>query len=79
MGEHRQSGIVGLASAEDYWADRIKKHEFTLPRKEDDRMRQVLSLGAHLGPVFLTHQTHQGLSRIDSKLSKKPCRCSPCC
>lgn len=61
MGEHRQTGIVGLASAEDYWQDKIKKHEFTLPRKEDDRMKQVLSLGAHLGPVFLTHQAHKGL------------------
>ena len=41
MGEHRQSGIVGLASADDYWADRIKKHEFTLPRKEEDRKSVV--------------------------------------
>lgn len=64
MGEHRQTGIVGLASADDYWADRIKKHEYTLPRKEDDRMRQVLSLGAHLGPVFLTHPPHQGLREL---------------
>jgi len=64
MGSHRQTGIVGLASAEDYWADRIKKHEFTLPRKEDDRMRQVKSLGAHLGPVFLTHAPHQGLTDL---------------
>jgi uncharacterized protein (DUF1015 family) len=64
MGVHRQTGIVGLASAEDYWSDHIKKHEFTLPRKEDDRMRQVKSLGAHLGPVFLTHEPHEGLREL---------------
>ena len=72
MGEHRQSGIVGLASADDYWADRIKKHEFTLPRKEDDRMKQVLSLGAHLGPVFLTHQSHVGLRELIQGYQKNP-------
>ena len=64
MGVHRQTGVVGLASAEDYWSDHIKKHEFTLPRKEDDRMRQVKTLGAHLGPVFLTHEPHQELSAL---------------
>jgi uncharacterized protein (DUF1015 family) len=64
MGSHRQTGIVGLASAEDYWAARIKKHEYTLPKKEDDRTRQVLSLGAHLGPVFLAHQPHASLKQL---------------
>lgn len=64
MGEHRQTGIIGLASADDYWEDSIKKHEFTLPRKEDDRMRQVESLGAHLGPVFLTHTPHPQLNEL---------------
>ena len=56
MGAHSQIGLVGLASAKDYWEDRIKKHEFTLPHKEDDRMRQVETLKAHLGPIFLTYK-----------------------
>ena len=29
MDGHRQIGVMGLASTEDYNADRIKKHEFT--------------------------------------------------
>ena len=57
MGDHVQTGIVGLVSASDYWADRIKKHEFTRPTKEDDRMRHIEAVGAHLGPVFMAYRT----------------------
>lgn len=56
MGEHRQLGLVGLAAIDDYFQDRIKKHEHTRPQKEDDRMRHVEAVRAHLGPVFLTHR-----------------------
>ncbi len=64
MGNHRQVGIMGLASAEDYWEDRIKKHEFTRPQKEDDRMRHIEAVGAHLGPIFLTYRSHQGIESL---------------
>ena len=37
MGAHVQTGIVAVASVEAYDQDRIKKHEFTRPVKEDDR------------------------------------------
>ena len=72
MGQHRQTGIIGLTSAEDYWSDRIKKHEFTLPKKEDDRTRQVLTLGAHLGPVFLTHEPHPLLKDLIVEYQQHP-------
>ena len=39
MGAHRQVGLMGMASAADYWDDRIKKHEFTRPTKEDRTTR----------------------------------------
>lgn len=61
----RQLGVVGVASAADYWADRIKKHEFTRPTKEDDRMRHIEAVRAHLGPVFLAYR-HQ--PQIDAAL-----------
>lgn len=64
MGEHRQLGLVGLASAADYWADRIKKHEFTRPTKEDDRMRHIEAVRAHLGPVFLAYRAHAEVDAI---------------
>jgi len=56
MEEHVQTGIVGASAVDDYLADRIKKHEFTRPDKEQDRIRLVDTLGAHPGPVFLTYR-----------------------
>jgi uncharacterized protein (DUF1015 family) len=56
MGEHRQIGLVAAASVPDYDTNRIRKHEFTRPDKEDDRVRQVDTLNAQTGPVFLTYK-----------------------
>jgi uncharacterized protein (DUF1015 family) len=66
MGDHQQLGLVGLASAADYWADRIKKHEFTRPTKEEDRMRHIEVLRSHLGPVFMAYRAH---AEIDALLA----------
>ncbi len=56
MGAHSQVGIVAAASVPDYDINRIRKHEFTRPDKEDDRVRQIDALNAQTGPVFLTHR-----------------------
>ena len=56
MGEHQQIGLVCGASVPDYDVNRIRKHEFTRPDKEDDRVRQVDTLNAQTGPVFLTYK-----------------------
>ena len=56
MGTHRQTGIVAAASVPDYDSNRIRKHEFTRPDKEDDRVRQIDALNAQTGPVFLTYR-----------------------
>ena len=66
MGAHRQVGLMGLGSTSDYRADRIKKHEFTRPEKENDRVRHIEAVGAHLGPVFLSYR---GVSDIDQLLA----------
>lgn len=55
MGDHVQTGLVAVASVDAYDNDRIKKHEFTRPVKEDDRVRQVDTLNAQTGPVFLVY------------------------
>ena len=39
MGSHTQQGIVALASIEDYEKNKIKRHEYTLPKKELDRTK----------------------------------------
>jgi uncharacterized protein (DUF1015 family) len=56
MGAHTQTGIVAAASVPDYDSNRIRKHEFTRPDKEDDRVRQIDALNAQTGPVFLTYR-----------------------
>jgi len=55
MGDHSQTGIVAAASVADYDANRIRKHEFTRPDKEDDRVRQIDALDAQTGPVLLAY------------------------
>ena len=55
MGDHVQTGVVGAASVAAYDENRIRKHEFTRPQKEDDRVRQVDALDAQTGPVLLTY------------------------
>jgi len=55
MGAHTQTGFVAAASVTAYDAGRIKKHEFTRPDKEDDRVRQIDALNAQTGPVLLAY------------------------
>jgi uncharacterized protein (DUF1015 family) len=55
MGAHVQTGFVAAASVAAYDAGRIKKHEFTRPDKEDDRVRQIEALNAQTGPVLLAY------------------------
>lgn len=54
-GEHVQTGLVAAASVADYTTNRIRKHEFTRPDKEDDRVRQIEALNAQTGPVLLAY------------------------
>ena len=55
MGNHSQTGLVAAASVADYNTNRIRKHEFTRPDKEDDRVRQIDALNAQTGPVLLAY------------------------
>ncbi len=55
MGDHTQVGIVAAANVADYDTNRIRRHEFTRPDKEDDRVRQIEAVQAQTGPVLLAH------------------------
>jgi len=55
MGSHVQTGLVAVARVTDYDTNRIRKHEFTRPDKEDDRVRQIEALNAQTGPVLLAY------------------------
>ena len=59
MGDHVQTGVVAAGSIADYDANRIRRHEFTRPDKEDDRVAQIEAvLGAVVRPTRLTLRVH---------------------
>ncbi len=64
MGEHSQVGLVAAASVVDYDSNRIRKHEFTRPAKEDDRVRQIEALNAQTGPVLLAYRSEPKIDAI---------------
>jgi len=59
MGGHSQTGLVAVASVAAYDSNRIRRHEFTRPDKEDDRVRQIEALDAQTGPVLLAYKSQQ--------------------
>ncbi|MFT5539483.1 MAG: hypothetical protein ACI82H_001003 [Alphaproteobacteria bacterium] len=64
MGARVQTGIVGGGSVAAYNENRIRRHEFTRPEKEDDRVRQIETTGAQTGPVFTVHHPDAGLADV---------------
>ncbi len=68
MGAHTQVGLVATARVADYDSNRIRKHEFTRPDKEDDRVRQVDALNAQTGPVFLTYRRSASIDALVEKV-----------
>jgi uncharacterized protein (DUF1015 family) len=69
MGGHQQIGLVAVASVPDYDSNRIRKHEFTRPDKEDDRVRQVDTLNAQTGPVFLTYRHNATIDALVARVT----------
>lgn len=70
MGDHVQTGLVGCAAADDYMADRIKKHEFTRPDKEEDRIKLTYTQKANAGPVFLTYKADAGVDEMIANITR---------
>jgi uncharacterized protein (DUF1015 family) len=69
MDQHQQTGLVAVASVDDYNSNRIRKHELTRPDKEDDRVRQIDALNTQTGPVFLTYKHNQIIDELVTKLA----------
>jgi len=67
MNGHAQVGLVANSSIEDYFNDIIKKHEFTRPEKENDRIRHMYELQCHPEPVFLTYPD---VAEVDAIMQK---------
>ena len=51
----QQTGLAAVASVEDYVTNRIRKHELTTIKKEDDRVRQIKAVNAQTGPVMIAY------------------------
>ncbi len=64
MDDHVQTGLVAAASVEAYDSNRIRKHEFTRPAKENDRVRQIEALKAQTGPVLLAYRSEPTLDSL---------------
>jgi uncharacterized protein (DUF1015 family) len=73
-GNHRQRGFAALADFSDYASGQLRKHEFTRPDKEDDRVNLIRSLGALTGPVLAAYPDLPELtSQMDEiELTVKP-------
>ena len=50
-----QTGLVCVSAVEDYHKGVIKKHEFTRPEKEKDRIDHMKATAAQTGKVFLAY------------------------
>lgn len=58
MNGRSQTGLVAASSVDDYENDVIKKHEFTRPEKEQDRINHIKTTGAQTGNVFLAYRNN---------------------
>ncbi len=51
-----QTGLVATNSIDEYMNDTIKKHEYTRPAKEQDRINNFDVCDANTAPIFLTYR-----------------------
>jgi uncharacterized protein (DUF1015 family) len=69
-----QTGLVCVSSVDDYENDIIKKHEFTRPEKELDRINHIKTTGAQTGNVFLAYRNNDEVDALIErwKTAKSP-------
>jgi len=74
MNGRSQTGLVCVSSVEDYFNDIIKKHEFTRPEKEKDRIDHMRTIEAQTGNVFLAYRDVMEVNAIINgwKMTNKP-------
>ncbi len=67
MDGRKQTGLVCVSSIDDYENDVIRKHEFTRPEKEEDRINHIRISGAQTGNVFLAYRSDNAMDTIIEK------------
>lgn len=66
MNGRSQTGLVCASSVKDYFTGVIKKHEFTRPEKEKDRIDHMKAIRAQTGNVFLAYNN---VAEIDTVIA----------
>jgi len=64
MNGRSQTGIVATTSIQEYLDGKIKKHEFTRPEKEQDRMNHIRTCDADTSPIFLCYRQQQAIKKL---------------
>jgi uncharacterized protein (DUF1015 family) len=74
MDGRSQTGLVAGSSVDDYENDIVKKHEFTRPEKEQDRINHIVTTGAQTGNVFLAYRNVEAIDKMidDWKKNRSP-------
>ena len=67
MNGRSQTGLVCCSSVNDYENDLIKKHEFTRPEKELDRINHIKTTGAQTGNVFIAYKNVDSIDEVIQK------------
>lgn len=71
MDGRAQTGLVALASIDDYVNQVIKKHENTRADKEQDRIRHVDTCEAQTGPIFLAYRAQDAIRDVVNNVIAK--------
>jgi len=66
-----QTGLVCGSSIDDYDNDIIKKHEFTRPEKEFDRITHIKTTGAQTGNVFIAYKNVDAIDAVINNWKKE--------
>lgn len=67
MNGRSQTGLVATTSIDDYTSGKIKKHEFTRPEKEVDRIKHIQACDANTSPIFLSYRDEDHIQRLTSQ------------
>jgi uncharacterized protein (DUF1015 family) len=71
MNGRSQTGLVCCSSVDDYDNNLIKKHEFTRPEKELDRINHIKTTLAQTGNVFMAYRKVNEIDEIIEKWKKE--------
>ncbi len=71
MDGRSQTGLVCGSSVDDYNNNVIKKHEFTRPEKEQDRINHISITGAQTGNVFLAYKNLPAIDELVDQWKKE--------